>query len=59
MTDEWININPENKAITFNFTSMFSSNEILQMILNSEIFGLETSFVENESNAYTLISLSF
>ena len=59
MTDEWININPENKAITFNFTSMFSSNEILQMILNSELFGLETSFVENESNAYTLISLSF
>ena len=58
ITDEWISIEPENSKITFDFTSMFVDNDILELIINSDVFGLKTSFVEDSEEAYTLISLT-
>lgn len=55
--DEWIVIDFENKKIEFDFTSMFTDNEVLRSFINSDLFDLETSFNEKNGKGYTLISL--
>ena len=55
--EEWIDVESENKRINFNFTKLFSSNEVLNSLI-SKSSSTSCGLYSNGDNGYLKISLS-
>lgn len=58
INDEWIIIESNDKAIDFDFTSMFTDNVSLKNFINNHA-NIKTSFEEKDNEGYTLIDFEF
>ena len=59
LEDEWIEIDSENKTMNFDFGHVFDGNPQLKTFIESNDANVNTSFVYNEGNGYTLIDLVY